>query len=431
MNRYELTIDPRQIPEQVTRLITELVEAGYPTYLVGGSLRDLLSGRPAHDFDLATAALPEEVRRVLSAYAIYPTGLKHGTVTVVANNLPVEVTTFRSEGTYTDRRRPDEVRFERTFAADAARRDFTINAIAYNQYEGLLDPTGGYDDLRSGVIRAVGDPRQRFAEDALRILRGLRLAAELDFTIEAETMAAILEAGSTLSCISAERKAQEFRRFLVCEPRVLRRLWPESRSVWGEVLTPIGAVSPEWWESITAAFAEIGGDFIARLAVLLISIGISSDAEDAATLRRQLILSNNEWLWLKSLLEAHNEEYPASRYELKLLVAEYGYELLREWMRIEAAMVAAFGGSGRSRTEEQPAWEELSRRLDELEEAGECCTAAQLELTGLDLIELGMKPGEALGQCLKEALEAVMREEIPNEKSALRRWAKERCRGLC
>ena len=169
-------------------------------------------------------------------------------------------------------------------------------------------------------------------------------------------------------------------------------------------MTPIGAVSPERWELITAAFAEIGGDFIARLAVLLISIGISSDAEDAATLRRQLILSNNEWLWLKSLLEAHNEEYPASRYELKLLVAEYGYKLLREWMRIESAMVAAFGGSARSRAEGQPAWKELSRRLDELEEAGECCTVAQLELTGLDLIELGMKPGEALGRCLEEVL---------------------------
>ena len=194
------------LPPQVLRAMEMLNAAGHRAYLVGGAVRELLRGRGAlTDFDLTTSARPEETERVFSGFRLVETGLKHGTVTVLMDGLPLEITTFRVDGTYSDGRHPDGVAFTPSLERDLERRDFTINAMAYHPGEGLIDLHGGREDLAAGLVRCVGDPAQRFAEDALRILRALRFSARLGFALDEATAAAALQARDTLQSVSAER----------------------------------------------------------------------------------------------------------------------------------------------------------------------------------------------------------------------------------
>ena len=197
-----------------------LEDAGFECFVVGGYLRDSLLGRPTFDVDLATSATPEDVMRRLSHYSVIPTGIQHGTVTVLTDDGPVEITTFREDGSYSDYRHPDEVQFAKTIEEDLSRRDFTINALAWNEKRGLIDPWGGKSDLRKRVIRTVGDANQRFREDALRIFRGLRLSAELAFHIEDETSEAMCNCMHLLQFVASERLQVELNRLLVGENAV-------------------------------------------------------------------------------------------------------------------------------------------------------------------------------------------------------------------
>ena len=173
-----------QLPDEVQQALAKLEAAGFPAYVVGGAVRDHLRGVTPHDFDLCTAARPEEITDVFAGERVIETGVKHGTVTILLAGKPLEITAFRVEGRYSDCRHPDRVRFVREIEADLGRRDFTVNAMAYSPARGLIDPFGGRMDLERRVLRAVGDPETRFSEDALRILRGLRMAAETGFTLE-------------------------------------------------------------------------------------------------------------------------------------------------------------------------------------------------------------------------------------------------------
>ncbi|MBP6950440.1 MAG: hypothetical protein GX948_02780 [Clostridiaceae bacterium] len=209
-----------KIPEAVSAVMRLLEDAGFECFVVGGYLRDSLLGRPTFDVDLATSATPEDVMRRLSHYSVIPTGIQHGTVTVLTDDGPVEITTFREDGSYSDYRHPDEVQFAKTIEEDLSRRDFTINALAWNEKRGLIDPWGGKSDLRKRVIRTVGDANQRFREDALRIFRGLRLSAELAFHIEAETSEAMCNCMHLLQFVASERLQVELNRLLVGENAV-------------------------------------------------------------------------------------------------------------------------------------------------------------------------------------------------------------------
>lgn len=204
-------------PDYVRRVIRRLESAGYEAFIVGGSLRDFMLGITPHDFDIATSARPEQMLSVFSGMKVVPTGLKHGTLTVLADGNPIEVTTYRTDGEYTDSRHPSEVSFTCDITSDLARRDFTVNAMAYNENSGLVDPFGGADDLNSGVLRAVGDPRTRMREDALRIMRAFRFSAQLGFDIEPETLRALDTEKEGLGKISRERIAGEFSK-LICSP---------------------------------------------------------------------------------------------------------------------------------------------------------------------------------------------------------------------
>ena len=209
-----------KIPEAVSAVMRLLEDAGFECFVVGGYLRDSLLGRPTFDVDLATSATPEDVMRRLSHYSVIPTGIQHGTVTVLTDDGPVEITTFREDGSYSDYRHPDEVQFAKTIEEDLSRRDFTINALAWNEKRGLIDPWGGKSDLRKRVIRTVGDANQRFREDALRIFRGLRLSAELAFHIEDETSEAMCNCMHLLQFVASERLQVELNRLLVGENAV-------------------------------------------------------------------------------------------------------------------------------------------------------------------------------------------------------------------
>ncbi len=212
-----------QYPEYVKIAIERLYESGECAYIVGGSVRDMLLGCTPHDYDITTSALPQKTAEIFSDMNVIETGLAHGTVTVVCLGQPLEITTFRIDGEYTDCRHPDEVRFTRKLECDLSRRDFTVNAMAYNQSEGLVDIFGGRDDLDAHIIRAVGDAEQRFEEDALRILRAFRFCAQLDFEIHTDTLRAAKKKAQNLRFVARERVANEFLR-LICSPAAARAL---------------------------------------------------------------------------------------------------------------------------------------------------------------------------------------------------------------
>ena len=239
---------PVSWPDSVTKVLAMLVEAGYEAYLVGGCVRDLLLGKPVHDYDLTTNARPESVR-VLFAHTL-PTGMQHGTVTVILNGFPVEVTTFRRESGYSDGRHPDAVDFHATLEQDLARRDFTINAMAIDAQGLLHDPYGGQQDLTRRLIRAVGNPAQRFAEDGLRIVRALRFAAVLEFRIDPATYSAMIAQARRIDAVARERIGQEFRRIAT------GAWWTVSQELGhGPWLARVG----ESWRQLQEGFRHIPG----------------------------------------------------------------------------------------------------------------------------------------------------------------------------
>ena len=202
-------------PEYVKKILSRIEEAGFEAFVVGGAVRDSLLGRPNHDYDITTSALPEETAEIFKDLHVIKTGIKHGTVTVVMSRNPVEITTYRVDGDYKDSRHPEDVRFTRNLEDDLSRRDFTVNAMAYNEERGVVDLFDGIGDLAKGLIRAVGEPQKRFEEDALRIMRAFRFASKLNFNIEGETLAAAKKCRFGLEKISAERKLVELEGILL------------------------------------------------------------------------------------------------------------------------------------------------------------------------------------------------------------------------
>ena len=257
----KLTLDPG-----AAALLDALHTAGYAAYAVGGCVRDSLLGRTAHDWDLCTSALPQQVMELFGTEQCIPTGLQHGTVTIKYGGQLYETTTFRTEGSYTDGRHPDEVQFVPDVREDLARRDFTINAMAYNEAEGLVDPFGGQADLQNGLLRAVGEPQQRFTEDALRILRLYRFAARFGFALDAATARAARQLAPHLDCISAERIQEELAKLLAApqpgaylEPAVLAVVLPELTPEKLTAAKPVVDVCPAGEENLPVRWAALLG----------------------------------------------------------------------------------------------------------------------------------------------------------------------------
>ena len=395
------------------KVIARLLGAGFDAYAVGGCVRDALLGDVPNDWDICTGARPEETLALFGEENCIPTGLKHGTVTVKAGGGLYEVTTFRTEGTYSDGRHPDSVTFVADVREDLSRRDFTINAMAYNDRSGLIDPFGGREDLLiNRVVRAVGEPGQRFAEDALRIMRLFRFAARFSFEIEEETLRAALARGENLRFVSGERIREELMKLLAAKS-------PGAylpREIACAILGGMERVEREGYESAMAALDALTPDAQLRLAALL------SLVEDVSAVLEDLRCSNKTAQRVKTALllakSALPDEDAALRIWAKQMLGAYGLEALED-----AAVLAKVL---RSRTEAD-AIARAAAFSRQAQEAGLCVRMKQLKIGGADVMRLpGVKPGPQVGALLARLLDAVIAEELPNEREALldaaRKW---------
>ena len=426
-----------QMDEGAAELLDTLHRAGYAAYVVGGCVRDSLLGLTPHDWDLCTSALPQQVMELFGAQRCIPTGLQHGTVTVKQSGALYEITTFRTEGTYTDGRHPDEVHFVPDVREDLARRDFTINAMAYNEKEGLVDPFGGQADLQSGIVRAVGVPRQRFTEDALRILRLYRFAARFGFAIDPPTAQAAQKLCAHLDCVSVERIEEELAKLLSA---------PAPAAYLNEKI--LGVVLPELSpEALAAAKPVVDAcpagerDLPVRLAALLLSLGedgtrrtlrrlrcSNACIEETAVLVREArgcdgSFSEDRPLGWDPVAEGNRAGDGMARIvsEEKATVTPdftiYVRRLLGKYNLCTVQRLAALGTA--LQPEHAADFAALSELAERLDADGVCCRVSQLAVNGRDLMAAGVPAGPGICKVLEALLDGVIREEYPNERQAL------------
>ena len=388
-------------------LLDALHGAGYAAYAVGGCVRDSLLGQAPHDWDLCTSARPEQVMELFGEEKCIPTGLQHGTVTVKQGGRLYETTTFRIEGAYSDGRHPDAVHFVPDVREDLARRDFTINAMAYSAEEGLIDPFGGRGDLAAHLVRAVGEPERRFEEDALRILRLYRFAARFGFSVDPATGAAARVLGPHLDCVSAERIQEEMLKLLAApapgrylEPAVLAVILPE--------LYPLEEPA-RFAEScrVIDRLAPGAENVPARLAALLLPLGEEGTRKALRRLKCSNALTEETAVLVRETGTPGSATDPAV--SVRRLLGRYGLTAVER--------LAALGAAGHpEQAADFAARAELARQM---EADGVCCRIAQLAVNGRDLMAAGAKPGPGLRQLLEQLLEAVITGQVPNEKQAL------------
>ena len=404
----KLTLDPG-----AAALLDALHAAGYAAYAVGGCVRDSLLGRTAHDWDLCTSALPQQVMELFGAEQCIPTGLQHGTVTIKYGGQLYETTTFRTEGSYTDGRHPDAVQFVPDVREDLARRDFTINAMAYNEAEGLVDPFGGQKDLQNGLLRAVGEPQQRFTEDALRILRLYRFAARFGFALDTATARAARQLAPHLDCISAERIQEELAKLLAApqpgaylEPAVLAVVLPELTPAALEAAKPVVDACPAGEKNLPVRWAALLGALgEADTRRVLKRLRCSNACiEETAVLVRE---TAGEGV-CRSFSEDKASAHPGDIH-IRRLLGRYGLCTVERLCALCAAL----------HPQNAPDCALAAQRARQLEADGVCCRVSQLAVNGRDLMAAGIPAGPALRRVLEALLDGVIRAEYPNEKPAL------------
>ena len=426
-----------RMDEGAAELLDTLHRAGYAAYVVGGCVRDSLLGLTPHDWDLCTSALPQQVMELFGAQRCIPTGLQHGTVTVKQSGALYEITTFRTEGTYTDGRHPDEVHFVPDVREDLARRDLTINAMAYNEKEGLVDPFGGQADLQSGIVRAVGVPRQRFTEDALRILRLYRFAARFGFAIDPPTAQAAQELCAHLDCVSVERIEEELAK-LLSAPAPAAYL---NEKILGVVLPELSPEALAAAKPVVDACPAGAENLPVRLAALLLSLGEDgirrtlkrlrcSNAliEEAAVLVREARGCDGSFLFGHdsghSIARpiAFGNRVPPQRTVLRETTVTPGFtiyarRLLGRYNLCTVQRIAALGTA--LQPEHAADFAALSELAEQLDADGVCCRVSQLAVNGRDLMAAGVPAGPGIRKVLEALLDGVIREEYPNERQAL------------
>lgn len=444
-----------ETPRKAKDLGAVFKDAGHSLYMVGGAVRDFLLGKPSDDVDFTTDATPEEVMALFPGKVI-PTGIKHGTVTVRYRKESFEVTTFRSEGAYSDSRHPDSVTFVRDLAGDLMRRDFTINAFAADAITGeITDLHGGMADLEAKVIRAIGNPGERFSEDALRMLRACRFAAKLGFSVEEGTLEAIRKLSKNIRAVSAERIREElFKTLASPNPVIGIRLMKET-GLLREVLPEVDALSGvsqggfhtlDVFEHTMAALDEAAkrnSELVVRVAVLLHDIGKPScmrtdgnrptfhghdkaGARMADSVMKRLKCSNDERGMVTLLVGEHMFHYTRdwSDGAVRRFMARVGDEampLLLELRRCDEAAIPLLPASERLT-------DELEERILREREKGSALSLKDLAVTGKDLMELGIPGGPGLGKCLNHLLSKVVEEGKGNTREELlaeaRLWMK-------
>lgn len=438
-----------QLPEKVNTIIQTLQEHGYEAYAVGGCVRDSLLGREPGDWDITTSASPDETKKLFARTV--DTGIEHGTVTVLLGKEGFEVTTYRIDGKYEDSRHPTEVIFTRNLREDLLRRDFTINAMAYNDTEGIVDIFGGMDDLKRKIIRCVGNARERFGEDALRIMRGVRFAAQLGFSLEKETKEAMTELAPTLEKISAERIQTELVKLLVSDsPELIREAYH---------LGVTAVILPEFDEMMRTgqetkyhrydvgehtvqAVCNVPPDKVLRLTMLLHDVAkpemktVDADGtahfkghdirgeQKAKEILRRLKFDNDTIHKVTKLVRWHDYRMPAEKKNVRKAMSKIRAELFPMYLLVKRADILAH--SMYRREEELENLSGLQKCYEEIVADHECVSLKQLAVTGTDLIGIGMKPGKQIGEVLNELLRIVLEYPEFNNKEHLIRFVQNR-----
>lgn len=433
------------IPEYVQTLLDRLNEKGYEGYIVGGCVRDSLLGKTPHDYDVCTNCTPDRMLEVFEGYRTIETGLKHGTLTVMSDHKPVEITCYRSDGEYIGHRTPAQVTFESSLEEDLKRRDFTVNAMAYSDRDGLIDLFGGRSDLAAHRIRCVGEPCKRFDEDALRILRGLRFSACLGFDIESGTAEAMLRQRELLNAISAERISAELKRLLCgknAEEVLLRYreiiavFIPELREcfdfrqnnphhfldVYGHICRSVSYVRPQWQMRLTMLLHDIGKPRMHTVDDNGVSHFKKHQFEGAYMARdilSRLKLDNASARYIFELIWEHDNRIPAERKAVKHFMAKHGFDFTMDYLEVRRA--DTYAQSDYKREEKLAELDGIGRLAIEIEQEGECLTLKDLDLNGRDVMELGIS-GRDIGAALELALDGVIDEKADNKKEELKQY---------
>lgn len=433
------------ISAEAKTAIDILEASGHMAYLAGGCVRDLIMGSEPHDWDIATSAEPLTTKEIFekAGYRTICTGISHGTVTAVINKINLEITTFRHDNGYSDHRRPDSVRFVKSPEEDVKRRDFTVNGILYNPSEGILDFNGGIDDIKNGIIRCIGDPDERFSEDALRIMRAMRFASVLGFTIDKETSDSMIRNRNLLSRISQERKAAELTKLLLGRDvkyilyeysSVLTSVIPEIRYMIGFEQNNPHHCYDVWIHTIEAV-AAVPAEPVLRLTMLLHDIGKpASCSMDSYGINhffkhpgKSAAMARNILSYLRypgdiiekvcTLISYHDFRFPPDRKNVKRLLNRIGTENFRLLLEVRRADISA--QDPHYTKEKFELIEETRRVLDEVIEENQCFTLKDLNISGNDLLEAGFSQGRQLGYTLNTLLTMVINEEIPNDRKIL------------
>lgn len=429
-----------KLPDYVTHCLEALENAGFAAYAVGGCVRDMCLGLPPHDYDLCTSALPEQTEAVFADHKLVLAGKKHGTVGVVTEGGVVEITTFRTEGDYADNRHPGWVAFVPEIEKDLARRDFTINAMAWSPRRGFADPFGGQRDLGNKILRAVGDPEARFREDALRILRGVRFAVRYGLAVDAATERAMFALAPLMDSLARERVFEELCGLL---PRVraedLIRFAPILCAVIPELKPMVGfdQRSPHHAYDVythTAKVVEnVPGDLTLRWAALLHDTGkvatfttdatgrghfyghdkVSAEIADTVLRRLKAPTALRERVVL--LIQRHMTRLEPDRKVLRRWASRLGMDTVKALLRLQQGDM---GSKGTGKPGEGRFFEEISTLLDQIGEENACLTLKDLAVDGHDLIALGIA-GRDIGLWLHRLLELVLEDRLPNEKNTL------------
>lgn len=384
-----------ELPETVNKALSMLHQAGFEAYVVGGCVRDMLMDHSPKDYDLTTSAHPQAIQRVFAGFAMTLEGLKHGTVRVILNHEPLEITTFRVDGGYSDGRHPDAVRFTPSLEEDLLRRDFTINAMAYAPETGLIDPFGGRADIAARLIRCVGDPEKRFSEDALRILRGLRFAAVLDFEIHPDTLQAMERLSPKLNLISAERVEAELMKLLT-GPAASRSLILGRAALCARM----PCLDDAGYEERARALARLPWDADLRLAMLLGGLdeqalsgaltGLKSSRATAGRVQRA-----------RAALQ--KIPVPLENTALRLLIRDVGFAAAADALNLRLAQTG------------EAAFARALEELQGLRTSGACLSLKDMRLDGGALIRSGVAPGPEMGRILNALLDRVIQGELKNQ----------------
>lgn len=435
-----------KLPKHVKYIIETLEQNGYEAYAVGGCVRDSILGREPNDWDITTSADPYEVKKLFSH--TIDTGLQHGTVTIMLEHVGYEVTTYRIDGDYEDSRHPKEVTFTKSLEEDLKRRDFTVNAMAYNDRDGLIDLFHGMDDIQKKVIRCVGNAEERFTEDALRIMRAVRFSAQFGYEIELETKKAIVKLAPNLKNISAERIREELIKLLVSDHPDYIRIAYET-GITAQILPELDVCmetkqnTPHHkytvGEHIIHSLTYVPGDKVLRLAMLMHDIGkpyciitdeagrdhfkghAEKSAEMAAVIMHRLKFDNDTLNRVKRLAKYHDWAIslspPIKKATVRSMISRIGEDLFPDLFTIgDADLLAQSDYFKAEKEEKQQLLKEMYR---EIMEQGDCLSIKNLAVSGNDLIEHGMKPGKELGQVLQKMLEDVLKHPSSNNKEYL------------